>query len=416
MTRAEGRRRRERVLRQIVEVPSRPALAAWERERSIRVIRSWGKKRRPTKSSPKAETAAEEDPLAGLRQSRGWIDHIDERELWAMLIQVRWPDGPECPDCGERDPCYLKLIDAEYRQGLGRWKCRVCAEAGDPGEGGTFTPLTGTILDGLRIDVRTLWLIVELFANGEASVETSDEARVNRHTTDRLFRLFRAAIYQTRSVEPIILSPQDVGEFDEVYITAGLKGRAGGLELEREPRKRGLKRRGRGTWDSDRLPIFGLLCRGGQIRLFVLRNVQTDTIRPIVEQMVQRGAQVYTDGYCIYHFLSREGYQHRVVNHGAGEYALDLDGDGKCEVHCNTLECTWSWLRQMLRTYRGVSKVYLPLYVAQFEFLFNRRHKNRWNRTLDVLQAVFQVDAISAADLLMRVQSAQFAEVCPVDG
>ena len=150
--------------------------------------------------------------------------------------------------------------------------------------------------------------------------------------------------------------------------------------------------------------------------MFVLRNVQTATIRPIVEQMVQRGARVYTDGYSIYHFLSREGYQHRVVNHGAGEYALDLDGDGICEVHCNTMECTWSWLRQMIRTYRGVSKVYLPLYVAQFEFLFNRRHENRWNRTLDVLQAAFQVEAASAAHLLACVSSVQFAEVCPVAG
>lgn len=55
------------------------------------------------------------------------------------------------------------------------------------------------------------------------------------------------------------------------------------------------------------------------------------------------------------------------------------------------MEGTWSWLRQMVRTYRGVSKIYLPLYVAQFEFLFNRRHENRWIRTLDVLQTAFQV-------------------------
>jgi transposase len=155
---------------------------------------------------------------------------------------------------------------------------------------------------------------------------------------------------------------------------------------------------------------------GGEVRLFVLRNVQTETIRPIVQQMVQRGARVYTDNYCIYHFLSQAGYQHRAVNHGAGEYALDLDGDGKCEVHCNTVECTGSWLRQMVRTYRGISKVYLPLYVAQFEFTFNRRHENRWNRTLDVLQTAFQVDTSNAADLLACVQTAQFAEVCPVVG
>ena len=327
-----------------------------------------------------------------------------------------------CPWCGEQDIRYLKLIDSDYRGGLGRWRCQVCAEAGDPGEGGTFTPLTGTLVDRMRIDIRTLWLIVDLFADGKASVETSQEADVDRHTTDRWFRLLRAAIYQARSAEPIVLEVEDIAEFDEVYITAGLKGRAGGLELEREPRKRGLKKRGRGTWDSDRLPVFGLVCRGGEVRLFVLRNVQTETIRPIVHPMVQRGARVYTDGYCIYHFLSQEGYQHRTVNHGAGEYALDLDGDGKCgrklrfRVHCNTVECTWSWLRQMVRTYRGISKVYLPLYVAQFEFMFNRRHKNRWNRTLDVLQTVFQVDTSSVADLLACVQTAQFAEVCPVAG
>ena len=356
------------------------------------------------------------DPLADLRQQRGWIDRMSERDLWGLLVRVRWPHGPVCPGCQEHDPRYVELIDPDYRDGLGRWRCQVCAEAGDAGEGGTFTPLTGTLLEGTRLDARTLWLLVELFADSQASVEAASEARVNRHTADRLFRLLRAAIYHTRSQEPLVLTPEQVTEFDEVYLTAGLKGQAGGLELERPARKRGLKRRGRGTWDSDRLPVFGLLCRGGQVRLFVLRNVQTDTIRPIVQQMVHQGARVYTDSYSIYHFLSREGYRHQVVNHSAGEYARDLDGDGRCEVHCNTLECTWSWLRPMLRTYRGVSKVYLPLYVAQFEFMFNRRHHNHWNRTLDVLQAVFQVEPSQVTALLTTVQTAEFAQVCPVAG
>jgi transposase len=379
-------------------------------------FRAVSKRRSPQKAPAPSQRMATEDPLADLRQGRGLIDLIEERTLWAMLIRIVWPNGPVCPHCGERELGYLKEIDPDYRGGLGRWQCRVCAEAGDPGEGGTFTPLTGTVLDGMRLDVRTLWLIAASFAQGQASVETAKEAQVNRHTTDRLFRLCRAALYEGRSTELLTLTVEDIIEMDEVYITAGLKGRAGGLELEREPRQRGLKRRGRGTWDSDRLPVFGLICRGGEVRLFVLRNVQTETIRPIVEQMVQRGAHVYTDGYCIYHFLSRQGYRHQSVNHGGGEYALDLDGDGQCEVHCNTVECTWSWLRQMVRTYRGVSKVYLPLYVAQFEFLYNRRHQNHWNRTLDVLQMLFQVDATRAAELLRQVETAEFAEVCPVAG
>jgi transposase len=412
------RTRRRRHPRQI----SPQGLSAY---RSLLVTGAWSAPSKtvspPTEHGPKVQevTSApceETDPLAKLRQKRGLVDLVSERELWAILVRVRWPYGPECPHCGEQEARYLELLDEGYRGGLGRWRCRVCAEAGDPGEAGTFTPLTGTLLDGMRIDVHSLWLMVEMFAMGKASVETSKEAGVNRHTSDRMFRLFRAAIYRTRTTEPIALGPEDVAEMDEVYITAGLKGRAGGLVLERDARKRGLKRRGRGDWDSDRLPVFGLLCRGGQVRLFVLRNVQTNTIRPIVQQMVARGARVYTDGYSIYHFLSEAGYDHQVVNHGAGEYALDLDGDGRCEVHCNTAECTWSWLRPMVRTYRGVSKVYLPLYVAQFEFLYNRRHQSRWNRTLDVLQTIFQVEAASAAGLLEQVNTAQFAKVCPVAG
>jgi hypothetical protein len=257
-SRAERRRRRERVLRQLLETERGPGLAEQGRERSRHAIQSWGSKRKQPKRVAKTfdETT---DPLAALRRGRGWIDHVDERELWEMLIQVRWPDGPACPCCGERDLWYLKLMDPDYRGGLGRWQCQVCAKAGDSGEGGTFTPLTGTILNGMRIDIRTLWLLVELFADGKASVETAKEADVDRHTIDRWFRLLRAAIYQARSLDPITLEAEDVAECDEVYITAGLKGHAGGLKLEREPRKRGLKRRGRGTWDTLCQPPWPLI-------------------------------------------------------------------------------------------------------------------------------------------------------------
>jgi len=391
---------------------------SWARHGPVLHARCAPRSRPPAQSPGKRDSAGpeEEDPLQALRRKRGLVDLVSERELWAMLIQIRWPHGPVCPHCGEDDPQYLEVVDADYRGGLGRWRCRVCAEAGDPGEGGTFTPLTGTLLEGSRLDSRTIWLLAEAFVSGRAGVETAKEAGVHRHTSDRFFRLLRAAIYHSRPTSPLTLGPEDVVEMDEVYLTAGLKGRAGGQTPARDPRRRGLKRRGRGTWDSDRLPVFGLLQRGGEVRLFVLRNVQTKTIRPIVEQMVERGARVYTDSYTIYHFLSEAGYRHQTVNHSAGQYALDRDGDGYNEVHCNTMESTWSWLRQMVRTYRGVSKVYLPLYVAQFEFLYNRRHQSRWSRTLDVLQIVFQVDAACASGWLEQVSTARFAEVCPVAG
>jgi hypothetical protein len=179
-------------------------------------------------SRPSQPIVSAPDPLAGLRNCRGWIDQVDYRQVAATLQKVRWPQGPACPACGERETQYVHCIDPEYHEGLGRWRCEICAQAGDPGEGGTFTVFTGALFAGLQVDLRSFWLLLEAFADGKASVATARETQVNRHTTDRL----RAALYLTRSEEPLILNPEDVGEFDEVYITAGL----GGLRLEREPR------------------------------------------------------------------------------------------------------------------------------------------------------------------------------------
>ena len=39
----------------------------------------------------------------------------------------------------------------------------------------------------------------------------------------------------------------------------------------------------------------------------------------------------------------RGGFEHKTVNHSAGEYARDEDGDGFCEVHSNTMEGFWSF-------------------------------------------------------------------------
>jgi hypothetical protein len=58
---------------------------------------------------------------------------------------------------------------------------------------------------------------------------------------------------------------------------------------------------------------------------------------------------MYTDEYDIYHRLPQWGYPHETVNHSAGEYARDDDGDGFHEVHVNTMEGFWSLLRSWLR-------------------------------------------------------------------
>ncbi len=164
-----------------------------------------------------------------------------------------------------------------------------------------------------------------------------------------------------------------------MYIVAGHKGQpAKVVEAGRKPRRRRLKgKRGRGTLEGDKPPILGLLQRDGDVAIFMLPNVQQDTIKPVITSMVAPGSLIYTDEYNIYNRLPEWGYEHKTVNHSAGEYARDEDGDGFHEVHVNTMEGFWSLLRSWLRPHRGISQDKLPWYLGFFEFIHNVRRRGK---------------------------------------
>lgn len=64
-----------------------------------------------------------------------------------------------------------------------------------------------------------------------------------------------------------------------------------------------------------------------------------------------------------------QAFPHKTVDHKAFEYV-------RGEVHTNNIESFWSLLKRgVIGTYHNVSKKYLPLYLAEFQF----RHNNRKN-------------------------------------
>jgi transposase-like protein len=164
-----------------------------------------------------------------------------------------------------------------------------------------------------------------------------------------------------------------------VYIVAGHKGNP---EIVRQCGRKGRRRRlrgkrGRGTLATEKPPVLGLLQRDGSVSITMLPNVQQETIKPIILQLVLLGSLFYTDEYAIYHALQAWGYQHKSVNHSRREYARDEDGDGFHEVHVNTMEGFWSLLRSWLRPHRGISQEKLPLYLSFFEFVHNVRQRGK---------------------------------------
>ena len=120
-----------------------------------------------------------------------------------------------------------------------------------------------------------------------------------------------------------------------------------------------------------------MLERNGDVVIHMLTNVQQETIKPYVAATIMPGTLVYTDEYNIDCRLPEWGYGHKTVNHGAGEYARDEDGDGFYEVHVNTMEGFWSLLRSWLRPHRGISQEKLPIYLGFFEFVHNARKRGK---------------------------------------
>ena len=143
------------------------------------------------------------------------------------------------------------------------------------------------------------------------------------------------------------------------------------------PRRRGNKARGHGTWDNDRPPVLGVVGREtGRVGLEVVRRSTREQLQPRVLASTAPGAAVNTDEWRAYARLPEHGRAHPTVCHnparpGGPEYARDDDGDGVREVHCNTMEGTWTGLRTFLRPFRGVAKRYLGQYVAIFEWSCN---------------------------------------------
>jgi transposase len=138
------------------------------------------------------------------------------------------------------------------------------------------------------------------------------------------------------------------------------------------PRRRANQARGHGTWEGDRPPVCGVVGRaGGQLRLSVERHADAGTLNRVVREASEPPARVHTDDWRGYDRLAQTGHPRSSVCHGAGEWARDDDGDGVREVHTSTQEGLWTGLRNFLRPFRGVNKVYLYQYVAIFEWGHN---------------------------------------------
>ena len=128
-----------------------------------------------------------------------------------------------------------------------------------------------------------------------------------------------------------------------------------------------MKKRGRGTYDTDKPPVVTTVHRKSKYTTFeVEKNLSKDMVWEKIDKFVDKEAVLYTDEYSIYSKISshKKINKHLTVNHSQKEYA-----NGK--IHVNTCENRHSLLRPFLRIFRGVSKKYLKGYVMICQYFIN---------------------------------------------
>lgn len=121
---------------------------------------------------------------------------------------------------------------------------------------------------------------------------------------------------------------------------------------------------------AGRTPYIGAISRKGNVVCQMIENTSARTLNNFVRKAVSDKVDlVATDEYGGYRYLDAMGYPHETVNHSDGEYVRGM-------VHTANLDSFWALLKRgIVGTYHNVSKKYLPLYLAEFQF----RHNNRKN-------------------------------------
>jgi transposase len=156
---------------------------------------------------------------------------------------------------------------------------------------------------------------------------------------------------------------------DEMYQDAGEKG-IEHPDPDDPPRPRANSRRGHGTF-NDRPPVSGVVGReSGEIRLEVADSTGAEELGEFVHVSCLSGTTANTDEWSGYNRVrGRHDRIHATVDHSGPKstWAIDSDGDGVREVHCDTMEGICTVVRNLLRPFRGVGKWCESQYVAMFQ-------------------------------------------------
>ena len=150
-------------------------------------------------------------------------------------------------------------------------------------------------------------------------------------------------------------------------------------EIEVDESYFGGKRKGkRGRGAVGKIPVFGLLKRGGKVYTKIIPDASSATLMPIIERKIVPDSIVYSDSWRGYNVLDVSDFHHFRINHGK------LFADNR--NHINGIANFWNQAKRQMRKFNGVPKAHFVLFLKECEWRFN--NSNPSNQLLQLRQWV----------------------------
>lgn len=256
----------------------------------------------------------------------------------AKMARMKWTDGiPECPDCSGRN------IGRIASRRL--YQCRDCRKQ--------FSVKMGTIFEDSPLGLDKWFVAVWSIANTQNGISSHELGRALKVTQKSAWFMLHRIREAMRTGSFRKLTGEV--ESDETFL--------GGRAKNMHAAKRVAKITGRGM--VGKTAVQGLLERGGEVRTFVVPNVDANTLLPNVGWNVEAGSSVYTDAAPAYFGLSVR-FLHAAVDH-VREYV-------RGRVHTNGLENFWSLLKRAIRgTWTHIAPFHADRYCDEQAWRFNNR-------------------------------------------
>ncbi len=137
---------------------------------------------------------------------------------------------------------------------------------------------------------------------------------------------------------------------------------AGEIEVD-ESYFGGHRKGNRGRGAAGKVPVFGLLKRGGKVYTKIIPDASGTTLIPIIEKKVIPDSIVYSDCWKGYNVLDVSDFKHYRINHSK----LFADRQN----HINGIENFWNQAKRHLRKFNGVPKDNFGLFLKECEWRFN---------------------------------------------